>query len=465
MSDHRHIEERLPPNSRIAEKAVLGCVLRDKSVLNDLTLILRSDDFYLGAHQKIWSAFIALDRDGSPIDMASLADRLKADAIVEEIGGYSYILELWEDAPTTSAAEYHANIVKHMAIRREIIHAAKAMVKNAFTPGEDASGVIEDAERRLFDISQRRYSANNIIDMPKAVDAALEILDRRSGRHPGGEIEECIETGWIDLDRLLVGFQKSELVVVAARPGMCKTLFALRVICHAANEGRAVFFASLEQRNTELVHRMLARDAQVDSHHIRRGDLNDDESKRILDTADELRTKRIFFDDCGTQSAARIVSNARRLHAKHGLDLVVVDYLQIMEPEDHRDMETRQVGKNAWRMAQLAKELNVPVLLLCQLNRDLEKRADARPKLADLRGSGNIEEHAYTVLLLHKPEPVSELRENDILEVIVAKQKNGQKADVPLLHRKRYMDIVNYQPESDFRSHERKARNGYSTTN
>jgi len=464
MSDHRHIEERLPPHSKIAEKAVLGAVLRDKQCLSDLVLLLRKDDFYLGAHQRIWDVYLALDRANTPIDMTTVADKLKDDAGIAEIGGYQYLFELWDDAPTVSAVDYHANIVKHMAIRREIIHAANAMVRNAFAPAEDSSAVIEDAERRLFEISQRRYTANNIIAMPEAVTKALEELDRRSGCHRDGEVDDALQTGWVDLDHLLVGFRRSELIVVAARPSVGKTLFALNIVGHVARQGHSVFFASLEQRDTELVHRMMSRTAKVDSYRIRKGSLEDDDAQRIMDAADNLRQQRIFIDDCGAQSAARIVSNARRLHAKHGLDLVVVDYLQIMEPEDPREMETRQVGKNAWRLAQLAKELNVPVILLAQLNRDVEKRADSKPKLADLRGSGNIEEHAYTVLLLHKTEPPSDTRENDILDVIVAKQRNGPRGEVPLLHRKRFMDIVNFQPESDFRSHEPRS-NGYVTTN
>lgn len=439
----QHEPDRLPPNSREAEKAVLGSVLRYPSNFGEVAAILRKADFYLFAHQKVWEAFAWLDDNNQPIDPVTVADRLNAVKGIEDIGGHKYLVELWDSAPTPGGGEYYAGIVREASIKRELIHVANEIAKGAFAAGTQSKDLVSEAEHMIFQIAQRTYVTGQVVAMPDAVRETLEMLDRRSGKGPDGEVEESIMSGWTDLDALTGGFHKGELVVIAARPSVGKTLFAMNLAANIAAKGSHVYFASLEQGRTELVSRWLCRRASINSTAMRKARFHGDDMSRLMDAADYLRGWGVYFDDAGGQTAGRIVANARRTHAKHGLDLIVVDYLQLMEFEQQWGTTTELIGANARRLKNLARELKVPLVLLSQVNRDAEKTG-RRPRMSDLRSSGEIEQHADTVIILHKPQPPDDKRDNDLLDVIVEKQRNGPLGEVQLLHRKRFFDIANY---------------------
>jgi replicative DNA helicase len=447
MSQNQEQPDRESPNSQESERCVLGAVLRDNPLLYDLMPLLRTEDFYLFAHRIGWDAFLWLNKNNHPISLVTVADWLNDRKLVEDFGGYGYLAQLWDEAPTPGIALHYAQKIRSNAVRRDLINAAGKIAEGCYDKGIDTDHLIEDAERRLFNISQRCYSAGEVVTMEKVVMETLEVIDRRSGKHSSGKIEHGIMTGWKDLDQSTGGLRSQELVIVAARPSVGKTLFAMQLAGHAASEGKRVFFASLEQGRTELVLRMICRRAQIDSYHMRKGHFSTEDVGRTLDAADALKPYLIYFDDTGRQSSSRIISNARRLHMQHGLDLVVVDYLQIMESEERNAKRYEQVGLNALRMRQLGKELNIPVILLSQLSRALELRTNRTPQLSDLKESGDIEQHADTVLMLHKPEPDDSTRQSDLLEIHIKKQRNGPLGEVTLLHRKRYFDICNYQPD------------------
>ena len=397
-----------PPNDKEAEKGVLGSLLRDNSLTADIVRTLRAEDYYTFAHQKIYEAITDLHiNQGKPADAVTLADYLNEKNLIADIGGHAYLVELWESAPALGNAEHYAEIVRQKAIVRNLIHACTEIQKDAFDQSMPAEELLNASERRILEIAQLGMS-DHTTTLHTALDEVYDRLDQR--KRLGGE-HSGIPTGYVDLDNLTAGLQKTELVIIAARPSVGKTSFALNIVRHiVVNENKAVLFVSLEQSRIELAERLLCCQARVNSHRIRTARLDSDDMDKLFNATDVLRQGKLFIDDTPGQNMLRIAANARRLQRRaHGLDLVVVDYLQLIDPDSRRDSRQEQVAGISRRLKFLARELEVPVVALAQVNRSSEDRQDHKPRLSDLRESGAIEQDA-DVVMLHAPPRTARTR-------------------------------------------------------
>jgi replicative DNA helicase len=435
--------ERLPPQSREAERSVLGSMLRENSVISLVVQLLRKEgeDFYADAHQKIFQAIVSLhDKSGQPVDIVLLAEELKQRGHIEDIGGYSYLGELWDAAPTAANAEYYARIVRDRALVRNLIHAGTEILRDAYEQAQPADELLETAERKILDVAQMGIMGQTFT-LEEALAQAYDRIDRKS---TGDDTGDAIATGYPDLDEITAGLHQAEMIVVAARPSVGKTSFALNVVRNVVlNDGHSVFFVSLEQSRIELAERLLCCQARVDSHKLRRGTLSPDDMEKLIEAGGALRNAKLFIDDTPGQGMLRIAANARRLKMRHALRLVVIDYLQLIEPDNRRDPRQEQVAQISRRLKFLAKELNIPVVALAQVNRSSEERQDHRPRLADLRESGSIEQDSDVVMLLHRPDRYEPGQNEGVVEVIVGKNRNGPTGEITLAYIKQYMRFEN----------------------
>lgn len=441
--------DRLPPQNRDAERSVLGSMLRDNAVINDVLQILRTDNFYFDAHQKIFQAVIDIYNDGHPVDLVILADALRLRKQLEDVGGVEFLADLWEAAPTAANAEYYAKIVRDKAVTRNLIHASTEILRDAYDQAQPADELLGQAERKILEIAEKGVTGNTTTLMD-AIGEAYTRIDQRTGKKAGSV--SGVASGFVDLDALTAGFQNSELIILAARPSVGKTAFSLNLVRHVIVEEKLpVYFVSLEQAKVELAERLLAAQARVDSHKLRTGHLSSDDIGKLHVAGDTLRhSAKLFIDDTPGQGMLRIAASARRLKIKEHIRLVVIDYLQLIEPENRRDPRQEQVAQISRRLKFLARELELPVIALAQVNRSSEDRQDHRPRLADLRESGSIEQDADTCLMLHRPGRFDGGLEDNIIEVIVAKQRNGPTGDVTLAYLKQYMRYENYAGDGAF---------------
>jgi replicative DNA helicase len=440
--------ERVPPQSREAERCVLGSMLRDNAVIPDVINIVRGENFYFDAHQKIYSAITRLYDDGKPVDTIILGEYLRAEKQLEDVGNYPYLAELWEAAPTAANAEYYARIVREKGITRSLIHASTEILRDAYDQAYPADQLLETAERKVLEIAELGVEGQTIT-LQKALEDAYGRIDSRTGK--AHLATTGVPTGYVDLDEKTAGLQPNELVILAARPSVGKTAFALNVVRHVAVDERLpVFFVSLEQSRIELAERLLCCQARVDSHRLRTGRLASDDMQKLIDAGDLMRDARLFIDDTPGQGLLRIAANARRLQRRHDIRMVVIDYLQLIEPEDRRDPRQEQVAQISRRLKHLARELKIPVMALAQVNRSSEDRQDHKPRLADLRESGAIEQDADTVLMLHRAGRFDGSQEDNTLDVIIAKQRNGPIGELTLAYIKQYMRFENYAVGESF---------------
>jgi len=434
--------ERLPPQSREAERSVLGSMLRDNQVINDIVQIIRKEHFYFDAHQKIYQAMVDLYDAHQPIDLVILAEKLKTQGFIEDVGGYGYLGDLWEAAPTAANGEYYARIVREKGIIRALIHASTDILRDAYDQVQPADELLAKAERDVMEIAEQGVTGTTST-LQQALNEAYARLDARK---KGGHSDVSgIPSGFVDLDHLTAGLQNNELIILAARPSVGKTAMALNIVRHIVVEERIpVFFVSLEQARIELAERLLVAQARVDSHKLRKGALNGDEMQRLMEAGSLLHQAKLFIDDTPSQGMLRIAANARRLKMREEIRLVVIDYLQLIDPENRRDPRQEQVAQISRRLKFLARELKIPVIALAQVNRSSEDRQDHRPRLSDLRESGSIEQDADTVLMLHRPGKADSAVEDNTIEVIVAKQRNGPTGEIVLSYRKEYMRFENH---------------------
>jgi replicative DNA helicase len=442
------VGNRLPPQNLEAERSVLGSMLRENSVIGDILQIIRTENFYSDAHQKIFQGIVALYDKGHPVDLVLLADWLKEQKLIEDVGGYAYLAELWDAAPTAANAEFYARIVRDRALVRQLIHAGNEILRDAYEQSMSADELLEASERKIFDIAQLGITGQTIT-LQDALKEAYDRIDTRSQRE--NLSISGIPTGYIDLDDKTAGLQNSELIIVAARPSVGKTAFALNLARHIAVEEKIpVFFVSLEQSRIELAERLLCAQARVDSHKLRKGNLNSEDMQKLIAAGGQLREARLFIDDTPGQGMLRIAANARRLKLRHGIKAIMIDYLQLIEPDNRRDSRQEQVAAISRRLKFLAREMQVPVIALAQLNRGPEDRTDHKPRLADLRESGSIEQDADTVMLLHRPEMYEPGQGEGTLEVIIAKQRNGPTGEVTLTFLKQFMRYENFAVQEPF---------------
>jgi replicative DNA helicase len=442
------LADRLPPHSREAERCVLGSMLRDNGVIGDVLQIVRDDNFYADAHQKIFKAVTALYDRGHPVDAVMLAELLKEQKQIEDVGGYAYLGELWDAAPTAANAEYYARIVRDKAIVRHLIHASTEVLRDAYDQAMPADDLLEGAERKILDIAQMGITGQTYT-LSQALSEAYDRIDTRQQRDVLSI--SGLPTGFLDLDNITAGLQNSELVILAARPSVGKTALCLNVVRHVAvEENQPVFMVSLEQSRIELAERLLCCQARVDSHRLRKGHLSSDDMQKLIDASGVLKPAKLFIDDTPGQSMLRIAANARRLKLRHGIRLVAIDYLQLIEPDNRRDSRQEQVANISRRLKFLARELQIPVMALAQVNRSSEDRQDHRPRLADLRESGSIEQDADTVMLMHRPELYEPGQHEGVVEVLIAKQRNGPTGEVTLTFLKQFMRFENFAVETPF---------------
>jgi replicative DNA helicase len=384
-------DERTTPHSRDAERCLLGSMLRDNAVIGDVLQIVRLENFYFDAHQKIFQGITSLYDKAHPVDLVTLAEWLREQKYIEDIGGYAYLGELWESAPTAANAEYYARIVRDKAIVRNLITAGTEILRDAYDQAQPADELLEASERKILDVAQLGITGQTAT----LVEAMGEAFDRIDARTQKDYVESGLPTGYLDIDEMTAGLHNSELIILAARPSVGKTAMALN-ICRNVVVGDSVrgvppvpvFFVSLEQSRVELAERLLCAQARVDSHKLRKGHLSSDDMDKLIKAGDVLRQTRLFIDDTPAQGMLRIAANARRLKKRHDIRLVVIDYLQLIDPDNKRDSRQEQVAQISRRLKFLARELKVPVLALAQVNRSSEDRQDHRPRLADLRESG-----------------------------------------------------------------------------
>jgi len=452
MSAEAIAGDRLPPQSREAERAVLGSILRDNAVLNELLNIIRPDNFYFDAHQKLFQAIIDAYNAGSPVDLVILFETLKKRKQLEDVGGAVYLSELWDSTPTAANATYHAKIVRDKAVIRNLIHANTELLRDAYDGSMEADELLHKNEHTVLEIAEKgTVGVTNTLD-----DALKEAFDRIDAKARGDMSSGSLPTGYVELDNLTAGFQKSELIIIAARPSVGKTAFALNIVRHIAVEQKQpTLFVSLEQAKVELAERLLCCQSRVDSHKIRKGgaSLQREDIDKLIAANDILRGSagsglvKLFIDDNAQQTMLRIAANARRLKLKHDLKLVVIDYLQLIEPESRKDPRQEQVAQISRRLKFLARELKIPVIALAQVNRGSEDRQDHTPRLSDLRESGSIEQDADTVMILHRPARFDKSQDDNVLEVHIAKQRNGPTGQASLKYIREFMRYENHLPE------------------
>ncbi len=443
--------DRLPPQSREAERGVIGSVLRDNQALNEVQTIIRTENFYFDAHQKIFQAITDLSNEGKPFDLVILHEVLKQRKQLDDVGGVPYLADLWDAAPTAANAEYYARIVRDKAILRNLIHASTELLRDAYDNVIPPDELLGMAERKVLEIAEKGTTGETHT-LEATLKDAFERIDVRAGK-PNLDVSG-VPTGFADIDNLTAGLQNNELIIMAARPSVGKTAFALNVVRHCVVEERLpIFFVSLEMARIEIAERLLACQSRVDSFKIRKGNLSSDDIQKLMMAGDQLKGNprdgyvKLFIDDTPAQTMLRIAANARRLKLRHQLRMVVIDYLQLIEPENRRDPRQEQVAQISRRLKFLARELEIPVIALAQVNRASEDRQDHRPRLSDLRESGSIEQDADTVMMLHRPGRVDKSIEDNTLEVIIEKQRNGPTGSVTLTYLKQYMRYENYAPE------------------
>jgi len=426
-------------------------MLRDNQVISDVVNIVRAEHFYTDAHQKIYQGIVNLYIDrGQPADLVTLANHLQQEKQIEDIGGYPYLAELWDAAPTAANAEFYAKIVRDKGMVRALIHASNEILRDAYDQVQPVDELLGSAEHKIFEIADKGI-AGQTYHLTEVLTEAFDRIDTRAQR--GHQTVSGIATGFVDLDEKTAGLQNSELVILAARPSVGKTACALNIARHVAvEEAQPVFFVSLEMSRIELAERLLCCQGKVDSHRLRKGTIggSSDEMDRLIAAGGALRKAKLFIDDSPAQNMLRIAANSRRLKLREQIRLVIIDYLQLIEPENRRDPRQEQVAQTSRRLKFLAKELNIPVMALAQVNRGSEDRQDHRPRLSDLRESGSIEQDADTVLMLHRPELYEPGQHEGTVEVIIAKQRNGPTGDITLFFRKEFMRFENFTDRIGF---------------
>jgi len=436
--------DRLPPHDRDAEKALLGCILHHNPSFDEAVTVLGSKEpFYVFGHQLIFEAMSEMRAVGHEIDIVTLAGWLRDRSRLEDASGPEYLVDLWDAASSHANVRRYAETVRDLGLVRKLIHACNELQRDAYDRVMPADELLEQAEKRVFAIASMGAPVE-IIPQKQAVHETLEDLDRKRNRAKDGECgtDGVVETGFLDLDALIGGMHPSELTVVAARPSIGKTLVAVNFIRHAAKAKVPIFFSSIEQKRVKIVLRSMCMEGLVSSHKMRNPQfLSNQEYERITNIIGEIESWPIWYADSPRQTILKIASAARQLRAQHNIGLVVVDYLQIIEATAGRNQAKRHevLADISWGLKQLARELNIPVCALAQLNREVDKRTNPRPKISDIKECGSIEQDADMVMLLHKPE-----EDQNLLEVIIGKNRDGPTGEVTLLHVKEYFKLENF---------------------
>ncbi len=431
---------KVPPQNLEAEQAVLGAVLLENGAFPKVLENIKEKHFYREAHRKIFLAMQDLFERNEPIDLLTLTDRLRKHSSLEEVGGEAYLAALVDAVPTAAGAVHHSRLVKEKALLRDLISAATEIIARGYEGTDEVESFIDQAERVIFEISQDRISQSfvSMNDVLKSTFKTIEELYERK------ELVTGVPTHFTDFDRLTAGLQPSDLIIIAGRPSMGKTAFALSIAQNVGTQSKLpVGVFSLEMSREQLVIRLLCSLARIDIQRLRTGFLEKNDWPRLTTAAGKLAEAPIYIDDSAALTALDIRARSRRLHAERGLSLIVVDYLQLIRGRGRIENRQQEITEITRSLKELAKELNVPVIALSQLSRQVEQREGHRPQLADLRESGAIEQDADVVAFIYRPEVYE--RDDDRrrelegeAEIIVAKQRNGPIGNIPVSFIKEY---------------------------
>lgn len=431
---------KVPPHDLEAERAVLASVLLDDKSLDKVVHLLNSNDFYHPAHRIIYTTLIKLSEENKPIDIITLTSKLNDINMLTKAGGIEYVSTLVDIIPNSANILHYANIVKDKSLLRNLISATTEISEKCFSHYGEVSDILDDAEKNIFRIAEYKLKSEvrNIGSIIKDTFEILESLYNRKDKITG------TPTGFVDLDKMTNGLQKSDLIIVAGRPGMGKTAFALNIALNAASKySKSVAIFSLEMSSGQLVQRLLSSEARIESSKLRSGRFNMEEWTKLASVAGQLNELNIFIDDTPAISSMEIRAKCRRIKRDAGLDLIIVDYLQLMSgsKSDSREQQISEISRS---LKALAKELDVPVIALSQLNRSVESRTDKRPVPSDLRESGAIEQDADLIIFLYRDDFYNkETKYPGIAEIIVAKHRNGPTGTVPLAFIKEFTKFEN----------------------
>lgn len=438
---------KILPNSLEAEQALLGCILLDNDAQSDIFSKLNVEDFYSEAHRNIYDSMMKVYNKSIPVDFVTLTNQLEVEKKLETIGGIDYITYLTNVVPSAANFQHYLNIVKNSSVRRHLISEAQEIIKSAFD-SEDGDRAMREAEKRIFDLSQKETSSD-LEHVGKPGGTLTTVLKQISELAENKGKMRGIPTGYKDFDAITNGLQKSDLILLAARPGVGKTSFAMNIAVNAAiNEDKKVAIFALEMSKEQLMQRALSSLARVNLSHVLRGNMDSEEWKRIWTAEKKLAQSGIYVDDSSMITPFELISKCRKLKMTEGLDLIVIDYLQLMTMgKSNRESRTQEVSDLTRTLKIAAKELNVPIILLSQLSRAVEVREDHRPVLSDLRESGSIEQDADIVLFLYNPEKYNDVVTEDepgTVYLLVAKHRNGSTGEVKLKWVGEYTTYLNH---------------------
>ena len=439
--------ERVLPHSLDAEKSVLGAILIHNEAFNHAAEILVAQDFFRDAHRRIFNSMVMLSERNDAIDFITVKEELSRSGQLDEVGGPAYIASLADGVPRSANVEYYARIVKEKSTLRSLIHSANKILTEAYDAEQEPDLLLDEAERAIFAIAEDRIRAGFVPlrDLVQGSFATIEKLQQNKGAITG------VPSGFHDLDEMTTGFHPGDLVVVAARPSMGKTSFVLNIAQHVGTHtSMTVGFFSLEMSKEQLFMRLLTSEARIDAHRFRTGFLNEKDYGRLSQALGTLAEARVFIDDSASIGVLEMRAKARRLKAEHGLDLLIIDYLQLMQGRGRFESRQQEVTAISRSLKGLAKELSCPIIALSQLSRAPEGRTDHRPQLSDLRESGAIEQDADIVFFIYRPEVYdkdeTKPEEQGVAEIIIGKQRNGPIGSVKLSFLNQFTRFENYAP-------------------
>ncbi len=421
------------PHSREAEEAVIGAVLINPEAYYDVAQFLSADDFYIHRNQWIWEAYVSLHERRIPIDMLTIAEELGRKNQLAEIGGPAYLTSLVNQVPSSLNAESYGHIVEGHSVRRKMINAANQIASMAYNEKTMVDDVMNEAEKAIFNVSEKRLK-HDLQPISAILSNYYDRIDELAKRP---EDIHGVPTGFIDLDRMLTGLQPSDFLIIAGRPGQGKTGFLLSVAKNAAlTHKKHVAIFSLEMSNEQVVQRLIAQETGIDSQRLRNGKLNENEWPLFTHSIEVFSDTHIYLDDTPAITPLQLRTKCRRLHMEFGIDLVIIDYLQLMGGDTRNDNRVQEVSHISRSLKVLARELNVPVLAAAQLSRAVEQRTDKRPVLSDLRESGSLEQDADIVMFIYRPDQYEkDSDKQNVAEIIISKHRNGPVGSVEMIFR------------------------------
>ena len=446
MTDTIATAERTLPHNLEAERSVLGAILVHNDAFNTAAQVIDGRDFYRDAHRRIFDRMVALSERGEAIDFITLKEELSRGGDLEEVGGPAYVASLVDGVPRATNVEYYARIVKEKATLRNLIYAANKILTNAYEADQESDLILDEAESSIFAVADDRLKAG-FVPMRELVNESFPKIEQLFEHK---RLVTGVPTGFVDLDEMTRGLQPGDLVIVAARPSMGKTSLVLNIAQHVAVQGEhTVGFFSLEMSKESLFIRLLTSEAQIDSHRLMSGHIADRDYSRISHALERLSSMRLFIDDTANIGVLEMRAKSRRLQAEHGLSLIVVDYIQLMSARGRYENRTLELASISRSLKGLAKELNVPIVVLSQLSRAPESRSDHRPQLSDLRESGALEQDADVVVLIYRDDAYNRDPNNPdagTAELILAKQRNGPTGIVRLAFLREQTRFANLAP-------------------